>query len=453
MDLTPVLHHDSDVPLYRQLFEQIAVKIRTGGIEWGERLPPTRELAGLLGLNRTTVSAAYELLESEGLIAGQVGRGSFVTGVAKRTPGSTGGRCSIDWNRRSPTPGLAGGEGISFVMSRPSRDLFPLDDFRASCKSVLQHGDLAGILQLGSPSGYEPLRRRLLEDARAQGLAGPGDDLLVTNGCQQAIDLIARVLLRAGDAVVLEDPVYPGIRNLLSSMGARLVGIPTGAEGMDVTQLERAIERERPRFVIVTPNFQNPTGATMPAASRRLLIEITRNAGIPIIENDAYGELRYVGEDLPPIKQLDTRGGTALLRSFSKVSFPRLARRLGDRTKAAARPYPPGKGIVGPAHGSAFAQAVLLEFVESGRLAEHREARSERRRRRRLQATLGRMPRFAAARGRWWTQPGGRHEPVGSPAAAGATPRNCCLGRERQESAICRGGRSPYRGRNPRRCG
>ncbi len=386
MDLTPVLHHDSDVPLYRQLFEQIAVKIRNGGIERGERLPPTRELAGQLGLNRTTVSAAYELLESEGLIAGQVGRGSFVTGVAKTDSG-------VDWRPlldrlepQSPTPGLAGGEGISFVMSRPSRDLFPLDDFRASCKSVLQHGDLAGILQLGSPSGYEPLRRRLLEDARAQGLAGPGDDLLVTNGCQQAIDLIARVLLRAGDAVVLEDPVYPGIRNLLSSMGARLVGIPTGAEGMDVTQLERAIERERPRFVIVTPNFQNPTGATMPAASRRLLIEITRNAGIPIIENDAYGELRYVGEDLPPIKQLDTRGGTALLRSFSKVSFPGLRvgwvigpRPLLDRIRQAKESS--------DLHTDQLSQAVLLEFVESGRLAEHRKrvlnAGAER-----LQATL-----------------------------------------------------------------
>src|SRR6185437_10683674 len=118
MDLTPVLHHDSDIPLYRQLFEQIAVKIRTGGIERGDRLPPTRELAGQLGLNRTTVSAAYELLESEGLIAGQVGRGSFVTGVAKTDSG-------VDWRPlldrlepQSSTPGLAGGEGISFVMSR-----------------------------------------------------------------------------------------------------------------------------------------------------------------------------------------------------------------------------------------------------------------------------------------------------------------------------------------------
>ena len=129
----PILHNDSQVPLYRQLFEQIAARIRSGEMARGERLPATRELAGLLGINRTTVSAAYDILESEGLIAGQVGRGSFVTGGSMRTAGA------LDWNgllERSDNPPAgpaAVGRGvISFVMSRPSRDLFPLDDFRAA---------------------------------------------------------------------------------------------------------------------------------------------------------------------------------------------------------------------------------------------------------------------------------------------------------------------------------
>src|SRR5262245_42788387 len=196
MDFRLPLVHDSEVPLYRQLFEQIAARIRSGDLAKGERLPATRELAGLLGLNRTTVSAAYEILEAEGLIAGQVGRGSFVTGQKIQS------QQSVDWCGlldRGDSPPLRhastiGGNAISFVMSRPSRDLFPLDEFRASCEAVLARGDLADILQLGSPSGYEPLRRHLLEEARRQCVAAPGDDLLITNGCQQALDLLGRVL-------------------------------------------------------------------------------------------------------------------------------------------------------------------------------------------------------------------------------------------------------------------
>jgi DNA-binding transcriptional regulator YhcF (GntR family) len=139
VEFTPTLSHESEVPLYRQLYEHIALRIRSGELARGERLPATRELAGLLGLNRTTVSAAYDALETDGLIAGQVGRGSFVTGMEpKRQPAeSTGARSSTapmprPPDRPAPSPTIA-----SFVMSRPSRELFPLDDFRASCQAVL----------------------------------------------------------------------------------------------------------------------------------------------------------------------------------------------------------------------------------------------------------------------------------------------------------------------------
>ena len=142
MDFQPKLDHKSESPLYRQLFEQIAAQIRSGHLGRGERLPATRELAGSLGLNRTTVSAAYEMLESEGLIAGQVGRGSFVRGGGT-APGTRGE--GVDWNGllergESFVSGPGGGWGkevISFAVSRPSSDLFPLDEFRATCATVL----------------------------------------------------------------------------------------------------------------------------------------------------------------------------------------------------------------------------------------------------------------------------------------------------------------------------
>ena len=401
MDFRPTLSHDSEIPLYRQLCEQIATRIRSGQMPRGERLPATRELAGLLGLNRTTISAAYTLLEEQGLIAGQVGRGGFVTG--------DGGACErgVNWAALLAPPGAASGFGreeIGFVMSRPSRDLFPLDDFRASCAAVIGRGDLADILQLGSPSGYEPLRRRLLDEARAQRLAGAGDDLIITNGCQQALDLIGRVLLRPGDTVAVEDPLYTGLKNLLTGMGAQLCGIPVGADGMDAAQLERVLEREKPRFLVVTSNFQNPTGVSLPMAGRKALLDAARRASVPVIENDAYGELRYSGEPLPALKQLDESGGTVLLRSFSKVSFPGLRvgwavgpKLLIDRLRHAKE--------AADLHTDQLSQAVLLEFAESGRLEAHR-ARMRQAGGERLAATLDACARYLPA-GTRWTRPEG----------------------------------------------
>src|SRR5881392_29779 len=122
MEFRPTLSHDSEVPLYRQLAEQIGARIRSGQLARGERLPATRELAGLLGLNRTTVSAAYAMLEEHGLIAGQVGRGSFVRGEAERPADG------VNWGAMLPASGGPtgfGGDEIGFVMSRPSTDLFP----------------------------------------------------------------------------------------------------------------------------------------------------------------------------------------------------------------------------------------------------------------------------------------------------------------------------------------
>src|SRR5262249_23423900 len=185
------------------------------------------------------------------------------------------------------------------------------------------------------------------------------------------LDLIGRVLLRPGDAVAVEDPVYTGLKNLLAGMGARLVGIPVGPDGMEIAQLERVLERERPRFLVVTSNFQNPTGATMPLSARLAPPAAAGAGGVSGVENDAYGELPSSGEPVPAIKQLDTHGGTVLLRSFSKVSFPGLRvgwavgpKPLMDRLRQAKESA--------DLHTDQLSQAVLLEFAESGRLQAHR---------------------------------------------------------------------------------
>jgi 2-aminoadipate transaminase len=243
-----------------------------------------------------------------------------------------------------------------------------------------------------------------MDQARRQHLAGPGDDLLITNGCQQALDLLGRVLLRPGDTVAVEDPVYTGLKNLLTGLGAQLAGVPVGPNGIDVARLTRILERERPRFVVVTSNFQNPTGVTLPLASRQALLDAARAAGVPVIENDSYGDLRYSGEALPAIKQLDAGGGTVLLRSFSKVSFP------GLRVGWALGPKPLIERLrqakeTADLHTDQLSQAVLLDFAESGRLEAHRrrmlEAGSQR-----LAATLDACRRYLPP-GTRWTHPEG----------------------------------------------
>ncbi len=263
---------------------------------------------------------------------------------------------------------------------------------------------------------------------------------MITNGCQQALDLIGRVLLRPGDTVAVEDPLYTGLKNLLTGMGAQLCGIPVGADGMDPVQLERVLEREKPRFLVVTSNFQNPTGVSLPLAARKALLDAARKASVPVIENDAYGELRYSGEPLPALKQLDEGGGTVLLRSFSKVSFPGLRvgwavgpKPLIDRLRHAKE--------AADLHTDQLSQAVLLEFAESGRLEAHRtrmrQAGSER-----LAATLEACAKYPA-RGHALDASGRRHECLGPAAGTAGCGRAAGAGAARRRGihagAIFRG--------------
>src|SRR6059036_804196 len=149
----PDINAQSDVPLYRQVFQQLRDSINSGKLPKGARLPATRELAGLLGLNRTTISAAYELLESEGLIAGQVGRGSFVTGGMERPAHHLNWRALLAPSLSDPILNQSAGgskEIISFAASRPSELLFPMEDFRRSAEEVIGGGEIGSILQLGS---------------------------------------------------------------------------------------------------------------------------------------------------------------------------------------------------------------------------------------------------------------------------------------------------------------
>lgn len=397
--MVPALHLDPQAaePLYRQLYRQLRELILSGALPRGERIPPTRELAGTLGVNRATVAAAYGLLEQEGLIRGHVGRGSFVAGAAA-------GGGSIDWEARLGLPGVevrswSAPVRISFVSARPEEELLPVEEFRQSCAEVLAGGEAARLLQLGSAYGYGPLREWLLAEARAEGTAGPGDDVVVTSGCQQALDLLERVLVRPGEAVAVEDPVYPGLRDVFVRAGARVIGVPVGPGGMDLAVLARVLERETVAAVAVTPNFQNPTGETMGLEARRELLRLAQRAGVPVIENDIYGPLRYEGGELPSLKRVDEAGLVIQVRSFSKLAMPGLRVGWVTAPRAVARRLAEWKQTA-DLHTDHLAQAVLLRFALSGRLEAHR--------RRLIEAGRARLRAVLEACGRH-LPPGSRH--------------------------------------------
>lgn len=356
----------SETPLYRQLYTHVRHCIDSGLLRAGDRLPPTRDLAGQLGLNRTTVSAAWALLESDGLIRGHVGRGSFVVGGSPTQQG-------IAWSALLPEPErqpAVAPARFSFAASRPSELLFPTDAFRQSCEEVIRSEEARVILQLGSPAGYRPLREFLVERGREEGIVGDGDDVMITSGIQQAFDLLQRVLVANGETVITEDPGYTGLTSVLRRGGARLIGIATAEDGIDLQALERTATREKPRMIVITSNFQNPTGATLSSEAREKVLAIVRGCGAVLVENDSYGDLVYEGPKLPSIRQLDDRGDTVLLRSFSKLAFP------GLRTGWVIGPRPLIARLteakqVSDLHTDQLSQAVLLRFAASGRLAEH----------------------------------------------------------------------------------
>ncbi len=260
----------------------------------------------------------------------------------------------------------------------------------------------------------------MLDKTRAEGNARESDDILITSGCQQAYDLLQRSLTGPGDTVLIEDPVIPGLRNVFQRAGARLIGIPMTAQGIDLEYLERAAVRERPSMVLVTPNFQNPTGATLPLEARRALLQIIRSSNAILVENDIYGELRYEGDALPTLKRLDESGETILLRSFSKLAFPglRVGWVVGPRARidrlTEAKQW-------SDLHTDQLSQAVLFRFAESGRLEEHRKHMLAAGRER-LHAAISACQRHLPE-GAEFTRPRGGMNPVGPAARAAGCRR------------------------------
>jgi 2-aminoadipate transaminase len=221
---------------------------------------------------------------------------------------------------------------ISFAGGMPAPDVFPTEKFKEACDVVLtEMGDNA--LQYGTTEGYQPLRQMIAKNAAKYGVQISADNVLITSGSQQALDLLGRIFINRGDRILVESPTYLGALQAWNAYGVKYVTIPFDEDGMRTDLLESRL-RMGIKFIYVLPNFQNPTGVTLSRERRKQLIEIADAYGVPIIEDDPYGQLRYEGEHLPPVVVLDDEmrakevpiysGNVIYTSTFSKILAPGL---------------------------------------------------------------------------------------------------------------------------------
>jgi len=271
---------------------------------------------------------------------------------------------------------------ISLSAGSPAPELFPVEPFREAANYVLEHDAMAAF-QYGITEGYVPLREWIAEQLISKGIHVGVDEVLITTGSLQAFDLLARVLLNPGDAVVVERPTFIGTLQALDSCEASYVSARMDEDGLIVDELDQqlAAAAQTPKLMCVQPNFQNPSGVSLSLERRKQLVQLASARGIPIVEDDPYAELIYEGAPLPAVKSFDTEDLSIYLGSFSKILMPGL--RVG--WAAGPRPVLEKMGLIkqgSDLHTDGYIQRVINHVVRSGFLPGHiKEIRAEYRKR------------------------------------------------------------------------
>jgi GntR family transcriptional regulator/MocR family aminotransferase len=382
------LDEDSDAPFYRQIYETIRRSILSGGLPLGKQLPASRLLAKQLGVSRMTVVNAFEQLLAEGYLEGRMGAGTFVSAHLPEDFLQTSGFKRQERHEK-PLPRKVILSAFGNRLAPHSKTI--LQHHGATALVPFQHGVAAlnefpfgvwakiaqrwqrnpplPVLSYGDAVGFQPLREAVAAHlAAARGVHCTPEQIIITNGTQQALDLISRVFLSAAEEVCLEDPGYLGARDIFAAAGARIVPVPIDDEGFDL-QTARARSRNA-RLIYVTPSHQFPLGVTMSLSRRLSLLEWARERDAFIIEDDYNSEYRYAGRPLSSLQGLDRDGRVIYVGTFSKTIFPAL--RLGYLVVppdllavfAAAR-------ALNDLHSPGIEQAVLAEFISERHFARH----------------------------------------------------------------------------------
>ena len=375
-------------PLYRQLYETIRRSILSGGLPSGRQLPASRLLAKQLGVSRMTVVNAYEQLLAEGYLEGRMGAGTFVSAhLPEEFLQASGFKRLERQEKPSPRKVILSEYGsrvaqnsktilqhhgatalVPFQHGVAALDEFPFGVW-AKIAQRWQKSPPASVLSYGDAAGFQPLRDAVAAHlAAARGVRCTSQQIIITNGTQQALDLIGRIFLSNSEDVCLEDPGYIGARDIFSTTGARIVPVPIDDEGFDVqTARKRSLKA---RLIYVTPSHQFPLGVTMSLARRLSLLEWARERDAFVIEDDYNSEYRYSGRPLASLQGLDRDGRVLYVGTFSKTIFPAL--RLGYLVVPAdlVEVFAAARALT-DLHSPVIEQAVLADFISERHFARH----------------------------------------------------------------------------------
>lgn len=359
--------------LSREIYEQLRDAVLDGRLRPGERLPATRDLARDLDVSRTTVTVAYHRLAGEGFVTARVGSGTFVSDRAAPPAPEGGGRGVAGvleprsvWEPIFVPAPFARQARFDFRTGLPDASLFPYTTWRRLIGRRLRSEEKTGNGVYAHPAGHPELRAAIARHVGlARGVKASADDVIVTNGTQQAVDLIARVLLAPGDLVAVEDPGYPPPKQLLRSLGMRVAGVPVDEDGLAAEAVPAAA-----RLAYVTPSHQYPLGVSMSLPRRLSLLAWAEENDAAIIEDDYDSEFRLGGPPIDPLATLDQSGRVVYVGSFSKTMSPTL--RLGFIiTPPSLREALYKAKWVADWHTATLPQATMARFIEDGGFARH----------------------------------------------------------------------------------
>lgn len=381
--------HDA-APLYRQIYDAVRRAILSGKFGPGRKLPSSRALAAELNVSRITVVNAYDQLLAEGYLEGKTGSGTFVAAELPDDLLQTGARKNAVPARVPPSvlrlsqlgehlaaKNLRALRGQMTATFQPFQngltavEEFPFDTW-ARLAGRWQRNPTRSLLGYGDPQGYRPLRDAIAAHlAAARGINAAPEQVVITSGAQQALDLTARIFITRGDTVLTEEPCYQEARGAFEAAGANIVPVPVDGEGIDIASAAAAgAAAEGAKLVYVTPSHQYPLGVTMSLARRLALIEWARSREAWIIEDDYNSEFRYAGRPLAALQGLDPAGRVIYIGTFSKTIFPSL--RLGCLVlpEELVDVFTAGRALT-DVHSSLIDQAVLAEFISEGHFARH----------------------------------------------------------------------------------
>ncbi|KRQ95388.1 GntR family transcriptional regulator [Bradyrhizobium jicamae] len=356
-----------------EIYRQIRQAILDGRLRPGERLSATRELAAALTVARSTVAIAYETLVAEGFATSRTGAGTFVSHQleakrpASKTRRSTSRAIRVRevWETVSLPPFFLRAARYDFRAGLPDASLFPHRIWRRVVAHALRSREMtAGRYE--NPAGNRDLRAAIARHIGiSRSVSGSPDDIIVTNGTQQALDIIARVLLDPGDVVAVEKPGYSPPKDLFKALGARVVGVPVDSEGLVVEALPADA-----RVVYVTPSHQFPLGMAMSLSRRRALLAWAERYNAVVVEDDYDSEFRFGGRPLEPLQTLDTTGRVVYVGTFSKTLLPAL--RLGFMVVPPSLREAAYKAkFVTDWHTATIVQNALARFIDEGAFARH----------------------------------------------------------------------------------